>query len=78
MDRKTFSTANVPPFDDTEAAAIEAEAHARGLDALHDLHCPRDRERLIAKLIPSGTHFGVHCPECHRSALTLTAPRANA
>jgi hypothetical protein len=75
MKREGFSTANVPPFDDAERAAIQAEAHAHGLDALH---CPRDRSRLLAKRTDSGLAFGVQCLECHRWALTLTAPRAEA
>ena len=71
MNRTSFSTANIPPFDDTERAAIQGEAHARGLD---DLRCPRDQSRLLTKLTPDGHHFAAQCLECHGWALTLKAP----
>ncbi|MDP3909021.1 MAG: hypothetical protein Q8Q14_01395 [Gemmatimonadales bacterium] len=71
MDRQTFNTANVPPFDNDECRVIVEQALARGLE---DLRCPRDGSQLIVTL-GSLDRFAAHCVECHRSALALSAPR---
>ena len=74
MDRQSFSTANVPTFDDSERADIQASADRQGLDTLR---CPRDGSPLLTKLTDDSLHFAVQCLECQRWALTLRAPRAD-